>query len=296
MVTIIVPAFNCESTILESLKSIKPAGKSISEVIICNDGSNDSTKKIVESFISFQKHDSIEYHIIDHEYNEGGAAARNTAAEKAKNNWIFCLDSDNILMPNSIDYLFRKTKENPEYEVFSFRKIIFFVDFFNMFKVHTHEWIFPPGRYNVQDHLNNTESPGASGNYLFSKSAWEKVGKYRVNSRSLDSWCLGFDFLNNNIGMYVTENPGFSYYHRYGIDSYWVRESKKKDISSLAEKLIIESKPDIIQKVNLEKMNLENWFFKLNTIELVNNIGRRETIIKNRLGKYLVSIIQKFIN
>ena len=102
-ISFIVPAFNCEKTIIECIESIYNNNfYEGDEVIIINDASIDNTEKIINKLA--QKYRSIK--ILKHNINKGSAAAsRNTGIDNSKNNLLFCLDSDNILEKDSISKL-----------------------------------------------------------------------------------------------------------------------------------------------------------------------------------------------
>ena len=77
-ISIIIPVFNEEFTILKVLKKIKEVQKNISqdfEIIVINDGSTDQTKAILESFEGIT--------LINHETNQGIGGATKTGIKKA---------------------------------------------------------------------------------------------------------------------------------------------------------------------------------------------------------------------
>src|SRR5690242_7070809 len=79
--TFIMPCYNCADTVVESLNSIY-AQKNLAipfEVICTDDASTDSTRTIL---LAYQKnHPSM--HLLFHEKNKGGGAARNTCVRHA---------------------------------------------------------------------------------------------------------------------------------------------------------------------------------------------------------------------
>ena len=83
----IIPAYNCENTIVECLNSvIKQTYYSYNcEVIIINDGSIDHTKQKIDNFINKCGDNKIE--VIDQK-NCGVSVARNNGIKKAKGDWI----------------------------------------------------------------------------------------------------------------------------------------------------------------------------------------------------------------
>lgn len=90
LVSIIMPAFNCEKYVAESIESVLKQTYTNWEMIIVNDKSSDNTKKIIEMY---EKSES-RIKLINLEKNQGAAVARNIALEEAKGQYIAFLDSD----------------------------------------------------------------------------------------------------------------------------------------------------------------------------------------------------------
>ena len=96
LVSILVPAFNEEKTIGKTLQSLQELDypQDHLEVIVINDGSTDSTAKIVTSFIKDKPH----FKLISHA-NRGKAASLNQALEIARGEFFACLDADSFVHP-----------------------------------------------------------------------------------------------------------------------------------------------------------------------------------------------------
>lgn len=93
-VSIVVPVYNCEKTIALTLNGIADQTYKEFEIIVVDDGSNDSTAEIVKSF----KEVTYVY-----QKNAGPAAARNRGAQTASHKIIFFIDSDCIPQKNWIE-------------------------------------------------------------------------------------------------------------------------------------------------------------------------------------------------
>jgi glycosyltransferase involved in cell wall biosynthesis len=256
-ISFIVPAFNCEKTLAETLRSICRTNISHGdELIIVNDGSTDSSLKIAEKFAN--KYSYIR--LYSHEKNKGGASARNTAVSYAQNPLIFCLDSDNILMEHTVAPLKNFLLEKGA-DIAAFQCCFYFKDFPQNI---THRWEFRPGITTLSDCFASEIVPNSSGNYLFTRKSWELVGGYPLDSRAFDAWGFGVRQLANECKMIVLE--GFGYLHRYGYQSYWVREQSKGDNSILARALI-EPYLDRLDEESLGYINTspgrEIWFDNL---------------------------------
>ncbi len=270
-----IAAYNCQDTILEAIKSIfNDNFIDGDELIIVNDCSTDSTSKILEKLTKIYP-----IKVINHVVNKGGGSTRNTAIENSKNSLLFCLDSDNILEKGTVgelkNYLV-KTKS----DISSFEEIKYFKSTINSV---THSWIFDQPFYTLADVFSKHKVPGASGNYLFTKNSWLKANYYPVSVGALDTWGFGFKQLAS--GSMMTVLPNSYYYHRYGHDSYWVRESRNGNISLKAFTIILPYlnciNPEDIEYI-LSKKNRHSWFEKMDKrpIRLENNSNIINKIIK----------------
>ncbi len=94
LVSILVPAYNEEKTIIATLESINNLdySKNLLDVIVINDGSKDSTPKKVQQYIKDKPH----FRLISHK-NCGKAASMNRALNLAKGEFFACLDADSFV-------------------------------------------------------------------------------------------------------------------------------------------------------------------------------------------------------
>lgn len=95
-VSIIIPAYNVEAYIYECLKSVLAQTFSDIEVIVINDGSTDQTANIVEQF-----HDE-RLRFLE-QTNAGLSATRNIGIKMARGAFILCVDSDDIIHPQTVE-------------------------------------------------------------------------------------------------------------------------------------------------------------------------------------------------
>lgn len=102
-VSIVVPIFNSEKTLKRCLDSIFLSVQDGDEVILVNDGSTDSSSKIMESY-NCKK--------IDLGQNRGVAFARNSGAKISKNEIIIFIDSDIVISKENVEKLKKYFSEN----------------------------------------------------------------------------------------------------------------------------------------------------------------------------------------
>jgi glycosyltransferase involved in cell wall biosynthesis len=95
LVSILIPAFNAEKWIKQTIESAMDQTWPDKEIIVVDDGSIDNTLKIAKAYES----DSIR---IVTQANKGASAARNNAYKLAKGGYIQWLDADDLLAPDKI--------------------------------------------------------------------------------------------------------------------------------------------------------------------------------------------------
>lgn len=114
LVSVVVPLYNAEDTIVLSLQSILEQTYTQWEVIIINDGSSDNSKLVVEQFIKSQTDDvKSKFRLIDQK-NTGPSKTRNKAITLAKGEYIAFLDSDDVWIRNKLQKQLDLALEYPD--------------------------------------------------------------------------------------------------------------------------------------------------------------------------------------
>ena len=107
LISIIIPAYNCQKYVRRCFDSIKKQTYSNFEAIVINDGSTDDTKTICEEY---SKRDSR--FIIYSKQNGGSSSARNFGLTKVKGNYITWIDSDDDVSNDYLEKLYENLKKN----------------------------------------------------------------------------------------------------------------------------------------------------------------------------------------
>ncbi|MBA3987025.1 MAG: glycosyltransferase family 2 protein [Flavobacteriales bacterium] len=110
--SVILPLYNKENYIGDTLKSVLEQTETDFEIIIVNDGSTDSSKQIINSFTDRR----IKYFSKD---NGGASSARNFGMEKASGEFIAFLDADDYWYPHHLKKMAKLITLNPNYQVFA---------------------------------------------------------------------------------------------------------------------------------------------------------------------------------
>ncbi len=219
MISIIIPVFNAASTLEATLKSALNSGLNSQEIIVIDDGSSDNSWDLISGFL---KNNSNVF-AYQNKRNLGGGASRNLGIKKSKFDYIFVLDSDDLLIPGalskSLDQLIKLNADG-----IANAKSTLFVDDFN--KV-IREINYKPGLYNFSDLISADPNP-ITGNLLFKKSAYFMVGGYPEN-HGFDTQGFGFRLLANKLKIILGDYQ--IYYQRIPrTPSYYVREAKAGNI------------------------------------------------------------------
>lgn len=113
--SIVIPAYNAEKFIEEALESIKRQTYSKYEIIVVNNGSEDSTLTIAENFK--KNNPGLDMSIISVMPNQGISKARNIGSEKAKYAYISYLDVDDIWYPKKLEIVNKTIKEYEDIDI-----------------------------------------------------------------------------------------------------------------------------------------------------------------------------------
>ncbi len=98
LVSIYIPAYNCQATIENCVKSALNQTVTDLEVCICNDGSTDNTLKILEA--KYNNHPRVRF---VSQKNSGIGKASNSAVQLCKGFYIGQLDSDDYLESDAVE-------------------------------------------------------------------------------------------------------------------------------------------------------------------------------------------------
>jgi len=104
LVSILIPAYNAEKWIRDTIKSALNQTWPKKEIIIVNDGSTDNTLQVAREF------ESKSVKVIT-QGNRGECAARNKALEFAQGDYIQYLDADDLLAPDKISQQLKESSD-----------------------------------------------------------------------------------------------------------------------------------------------------------------------------------------
>jgi glycosyltransferase involved in cell wall biosynthesis len=190
LISIIMPAFNAEHYICESIESVLGQSYPNIELIVINDGSTDNTVDKISRLMG-----SIIYVKTE---NKGVSAARNLGIQHAKGEWLAFLDADDIWFPNKLQLQFDQLNGcNWSY-----------TDSYYLGEKFNHETkrseLSPLLAGNIFNHLL-TENIITTSSVLVKKSLIQNVGGFDETLEALEDWKLWLDIAKENPISYINE-------------------------------------------------------------------------------------------
>jgi len=179
-ISIIIPAYNAEDTIEETIQSVQQQTLKDFEVIVINDGSTDQTLNVLES-IQDQRLKVFSYE------NSGVSAARNHGISLANSEFIAFLDADDLWTKDKLELQFNALNQHPEAGV-----AYSWTCFMNVDEYNKPSTFLPSPQYtfagNVYKNLLISDFIHNGSNTLIRKQAIDSVGEFDETLRSCEDW------------------------------------------------------------------------------------------------------------
>lgn len=106
-VSIIVPVYKAEAYLPSCIHSILNQTFQDFEILLVDDGSPDRSGAICEEYAARDSRITV-----IHQENQGQAAARNHAMKLAKGEWICFVDSDDLIHPQMVEFLYNAATQS----------------------------------------------------------------------------------------------------------------------------------------------------------------------------------------
>jgi len=183
-----------------------------------DDASTDNTCVLMQNLAD--EHPEIS--LFSHDKNMGGGAARNTAVRHSEADVVFCLDSDDILPPNTLSKMLAFMKEKECDGVTISRSIKFtgkdINDVHHVDETHSFD-----NKISLISMLSkDKEFVPIYVNFMYTRSAFDKLGGYPT-LHGYDTQGFAWRFICAGLIAYVC--PDAEYLHRINYsESYFLRE------------------------------------------------------------------------
>ncbi len=175
-ISVVIPVFNGEKTIQETIQSVLAQTHTDLELIIINDGSRDRTADLVGNI------DDDRLHLFSYE-NAGLAASRNRGIERSTGEYISFLDADDLWTKDKLELQLQALENNPQAAV-AYSWTDFIDEDSNFFRPGCH--ISVNGKVGEQLLLVNVIENGS--NVLVRKAVFDRVGNFDTELSTAADW------------------------------------------------------------------------------------------------------------
>jgi len=242
-ISVIIPVFNGEITIKETIKSVLNQTFQNFEIIVINDGSQDKTLDIIESF----NYPTIKVFSYT---NRGPAVSRNRGLDHASGEFITFLDADDLWTPDKLEAQLNALHANPQAAV-----AYSWTDYINKFGqfLYPDERIAETGDVYAKLLVNNFLHNGS--NPLIRRQALQEIGYFDESLWGSEDWDMWLR-LAARYPFTVVPYP----HNLYRISEYSVSsniETQAKECLKVIEKAFAQA-PDSLQ--HLKKQSIAKLY------------------------------------
>ena len=215
LVSVIVPAYNAEATLPETLEALVAEGYEAKEIIVVNDGSRDATLTVARSFAARYS----QVRCID-QPNGGVCRARNHGIAEANGKYILPVDADDILLPGFIAWAVDELEAHPQVKVA--------VPKAEFFGAKSGPWALPP--FSLRMLARRNMIPATA---LFHRADWQRIGGYNEELQAREDWEFWIHLLKDGGDVATSPELGLC----YRIMPHSKRENDRKLKRQIIDKL-----------------------------------------------------------
>ena len=176
LISVVIPVFNGEKTIKETIDSVLKQTFTDFELIVINDGSQDLTVEVVE------KIQDSRIQVYSYQ-NAGLAASRNRGIDRSTGEYIAFIDADDMWTPDKLEAQFNALKSHPEAAV-----AYSWTDYIDEYSQFLGKGGHITVNGNIYPHLLLTDLLENGSNPLIRKQAFIEVGNFDESLRAAEDW------------------------------------------------------------------------------------------------------------
>lgn len=215
LVSIIVPVYNMQDYLVETMESLIACTYSPLEIVVYNDGSTDKSFDILKEYA--EKDSRIR---LCSDKNSGVCATRNKAIREANGEYILPFDADNILVQGYVDQAVEILEKNKDVKVVGCR-----IEMFG-----EKSGMMPLKKYSKHLLARKNMIDNCS---MFRRDDWMKTRGYSETIQGWEDWDMWIEMLKTG-GEYIQlPITGFKYRVREGSRRLSTRNKKNSVIASI---------------------------------------------------------------
>jgi glycosyltransferase involved in cell wall biosynthesis len=113
LISVVIPTYNRAQKTIAAIESVLAQTYPHREIIVIDDGSTDGSGEAIQRFLSQRTNGNDQTQQIHYfnQPNQGPSAARNTGIEKARGEYIAFLDSDDVWLPEKLEWQMRAIEQ-----------------------------------------------------------------------------------------------------------------------------------------------------------------------------------------
>ena len=215
LVSVIIPVYNMEQYLSETIDSVLASDYPQFEVIVMNDGSTDHSLQIAQNYAN--KDSRVKVFSSE---NKGVCEARNFAISQATSEFIFPMDADNIVTPDFIRKAVSVITQDKDVKA-----VVPRADFIGD---RTGEWKLPPFSLKLLARKSIIDTCA-----LYRKTDWERTGGYCKEIIAREDWEFWVSVLKDGGKVVKTDSICLHYRIRNSSKRVTDRQLKKHVINVL---------------------------------------------------------------
>lgn len=183
-ISVIIPVYNGEKTIQETINSVLDQTFIDFELIIINDGSSDRTVEIIQEIIQEIINQNLDPRIKLYNYpNKGLSASRNRGIQRSQGDYLSFLDADDLWTKDKLAAQYQALQNKPTAAVaYSGTRRI------NEYSEILYDIPLAKIRGNIYDYLLLRDIVGSGSNPLIQRQALLAIGGFDESLRAAEDW------------------------------------------------------------------------------------------------------------
>jgi glycosyltransferase involved in cell wall biosynthesis len=177
-ISVIIPAYNSEQTIRETITSVLNQTFTDFELIVINDGSTDNTLSLLQNI--------SDNRLKIHSYENGGlATARNRGITRASGEFLSFLDADDLWTPDKLASQLAVLEQHPEAGAAYSWTVCMMQEETSVLFVEAHANLVEG---NIYEDLLLENFIGSGSNILVRRSVINTVGQFKDTFKTCEDW------------------------------------------------------------------------------------------------------------
>lgn len=281
ILSIIIPVYNSKNYLKECLDSVVSNNLNQVEILVINDGSDDGSAKIIKEYSN--RYPQIIYYNRE---NRGVSSSRNFGLRKSKGEWIWFIDSDDIILTQTFKEICQLlVSTNLDVFLFQYREFEDKVNYKIRKKVYLNNAKEKISRYDAMKSLINSNYATFPWNKIFKRTLFSNI-EFPEDRNFTEDMAVIYRLYDKASLFYITTESLYFYRQRQNslIHTISVDKLKSSALSHYEMTVFFEKKyPKLTQKLEIETLiSIISYFHRINYREIKNNQVLYTYVINNK--------------